>query len=83
MDGHKGSVNTPVVRMRSPAESVGYKTPGNGSFVWLKADWSGIMKGTIFSSIFTLLTTCIGAGTLSLPYAFEQVGITHYAIMTM
>ena len=41
----------------------------------LKATWQGLTKGTIFSSIFTLLTTCIGAGTLSLPYAFAQGGL--------
>lgn len=39
----------------------------------VRAVWSKVMKGTVFSSIFTLLTTCIGAGTLSLPYAFSQV----------
>lgn len=32
-------------------------------------------RGTICSSIFILLTTCIGAGTLSLPYAFAQGGV--------
>ena len=32
-------------------------------------------SGTVLSSIFILLTTCIGAGTLSLPYAFSKGGI--------
>ena len=30
--------------------------------------------GTIFSSIFTLVSTMIGGGLLSLPFAFEQGG---------
>ncbi|XP_065904245.1 probable sodium-coupled neutral amino acid transporter 6 [Dysidea avara] len=32
-------------------------------------------KGTFFSSVFALLTTCMGAGTLSLPYAFMKGGL--------
>jgi len=32
-------------------------------------------KGTVFSSVFALLTTCMGAGTLSLPYAFMKGGL--------
>jgi len=32
-------------------------------------------RGTFFSSVFALLTTCIGAGTLSLPYAFMKGGL--------
>ena len=32
-------------------------------------------QGTYFSSVFALLTTCIGAGTLSLPYAFMKGGL--------
>ena len=31
--------------------------------------------GTIFSSVFTLVSTMIGGGLLSLPFAFEQGGI--------
>ena len=38
-------------------------------------------KGTIFSSIFNLLTTCIGAGTLALPYAFSQGGLVFASII--
>lgn len=38
-------------------------------------------KGTIFSSIFNLLTTCIGAGTLALPYAFSQGGLIYSSIV--
>lgn len=33
------------------------------------------LRGTYFSSVFALLTTCIGAGTLSLPYAFMKGGL--------
>ena len=32
-------------------------------------------RGSFFSSVFALLTTCIGAGTLSLPYAFMRGGL--------
>ena len=42
-----------------------------GSF---RSAWRTITRGTVFSSIFILLTTCIGAGTLSLPYGFAQGG---------
>ena len=38
-------------------------------------------KGTVVSSIFILLTTCIGAGTLSLPYAFSRGGIFVFSII--
>ena len=46
------------------------------------------LRGTYFSSVFALLTTCIGAGTLSLPYAFMKGGlifslIVFVAIMVM
>ena len=32
-------------------------------------------KGTIFSSVFNLMNTCVGAGTLSVAYAFSQGGL--------
>lgn len=38
-------------------------------------------QGTVVSSIFILLTTCVGAGTLSLPYAFSQGGIFVFSII--
>ena len=41
----------------------------------------GGLKGNVVSSIFILLTTCIGAGTLSLPYAFSQGGIFVFSII--
>ena len=73
----EGNINTtsapPTWKMKSPTESVGYKPPARARLGGLGAWAQGLMRGTIFSSIFTLLTTCIGAGTLSLPYAFEQV----------
>eukprot|EP00795_Rhopilema_esculentum_P003559 gene3559-2244_t len=34
----------------------------------------GERRGTIFSSVFTLVSTMIGGGLLSLPFAFEQGG---------
>ena len=39
-----------------------------------------LCRGTLFSSIFTLLTTCVGAGTLALPYAFRQGGLVYASI---
>ena len=36
-----------------------------------------ITKGTIPSSIFNLLTTSVGAGTLALPYAFKEGGLVY------
>ena len=39
------------------------------------------MRGTFFSSVFALLTTCVGAGTLSLPYAFMKGGIIFSVII--
>ena len=41
----------------------------------------GFTKGTIFSSIFNLLTTSIGAGTLALPFAFKEGGIVFSSIL--
>ena len=38
-------------------------------------------QGTVCSSIFILLTTCIGAGTLSLPYAFAQGGVIFSSVV--
>ena len=37
--------------------------------------WDRCTKGTVFSSVFILLTTSVGAGTLSLPYAFARGGL--------
>ena len=34
-----------------------------------------IRKGTIFSSVFNLMNTCVGAGTLSVSYAFSRGGL--------
>ena len=39
------------------------------------------MRGTFFSSVFALLTTCVGAGTLSLPYAFMKGGLIFSVIV--
>lgn len=61
------------IHMKFPAEDLGGRANGVGRLRKMTTAWSSLVKGTIFSSIFTLLTTCIGAGTLSLPYAFEQV----------
>ena len=63
------------VHMKFPAaEGSSLNTrPATGGLGTLRSGWKRLMQGTIFSSVFTLLSTCIGAGTLSLPYAFQQV----------
>lgn len=38
-------------------------------------------RGTISSSVFNLLTTSVGAGTLSLPYAFSQGGLVFSSVV--
>ncbi len=48
---------------------------GMGRLDHLRQGWRAFTRGTIHSSIFTLLTTCIGAGTLSLPFAFAKGSI--------
>ena len=40
-----------------------------------------LTRGTIFSSIFNLLTTIIGAGTLALPYAFREGGLIFSSVL--
>lgn len=40
-----------------------------------------LCRGTVCSSIFTLLTTCIGAGTLALPYAIKQGGMIYSSVV--
>ena len=78
--GRQGSINSPSsaspgkkIHMQSLAESLRGRASGGGRLGKVRATWSSLMKGTVFSSIFTLLTTCIGAGTLSLPFAFNKV----------
>lgn len=83
MDPGSHSINSatrsPTRKIRMESKATGSSEPqtgpGSGRLGKLKATWQGFMKGTIFSSIFTLLTTCIGAGTLSLPFAFAQGGL--------
>ena len=38
-------------------------------------------KGTIFSSVFVLTTSCVGAGTLSVAYAFKEGGLAFSVAM--
>ena len=52
-----------------------------GKFDCLEKTFKLTTRGTICSSIFILLATCIGAGTLSLPYAFAQGGILFSSIV--
>lgn len=52
-----------------------------GAFTRVHSAWQTATRGTVVSSIFILLTTCVGAGTLSLPYAFSQGGIFVFSII--
>ena len=52
-----------------------YENRREGFSVRVRGAWRNATQGTVLSSIFILLTTCIGAGTLSLPYAFSKGGI--------
>lgn len=47
----------------------------------LRRTWRVATQGTVVSSIFILLTTCVGAGTLSLPYGFTQGGLIFSSIV--
>ena len=40
-----------------------------------------LTRGTIFSSIFNLMTTIVGAGTLALPYAFREGGLVFSSVL--
>ena len=49
----------------------------------VRAAWASCTKGTVFSSVFILLTTSVGAGTLSLPYAFAQGGLVISSVVLL
>ncbi len=40
-----------------------------------------LTRGTIFSSIFNLMTTIVGAGTLALPFAFREGGLVFSSVL--
>ncbi len=52
-----------------------------GIFAKLSKAWRVATQGTVVSSIFILLTTSVGAGTLSLPYGFAQGGLVFSSII--
>ncbi len=52
-----------------------------GIFASLSKAWRVATQGTVISSIFILLTTSVGAGTLSLPYGFSQGGLVFSSII--
>jgi len=54
---------------------------GGGVLSPLRLAWSSATKGTVASSVFILLATCMGAGTLSLPYAFSQGGSVVFSVI--
>lgn len=64
-----------------PASSQSPVMESKGVFANAHALWKSATKGTVVSSIFILLTTCMGAGTLSLPYAFSQGGIIVFSVI--
>ncbi|XP_064401706.1 solute carrier family 38 member 6-like isoform X3 [Halichondria panicea] len=43
--------------------------------------WQFATQGTVLSSIFILVKTCVGAGTLSLPFAFAQGGLIFSSVV--
>ncbi len=47
----------------------------------LSSAWRVATQGSVVSSIFILLTTCVGAGTLSLPYGFARGGLVFSSIV--
>ena len=54
---------------------------GVGCVGKLVSAWRVATRGSVVSSIFILLTTCIGAGTLSLPYGFAQGGVVFSSVV--
>ncbi len=54
---------------------------GGGPLASLSRAWRVATQGTVVSSIFILLTTCVGAGTLSLPYGFAKGGLVFSSIV--
>ena len=67
----KVSVLRTVPTINHPAETMSGKKVVHRA----RAAWDRCTKGTVFSSVFILLTTSVGAGTLSLPYAFARGGL--------
>ena len=59
----------------SPLLSISSIGDGSHTMCPIREKLKAFTKGTVYSSVFTLLTTCVGAGTLSLPYAFSQGGL--------
>lgn len=48
---------------------------GQNQRTFLKRNFSQIEKGGIRSSVFTLFSSAVGAGILSLPYTFAYFGV--------
>ena len=71
--GAKVSVLRTVPTVNHPAEPEAMS--GKKVVHRARAAWDRCTKGTVFSSVFILLTTSVGAGTLSLPYAFARGGL--------
>ena len=59
----------------SPLLSVNSIDDGDHTMSSIRQRLTACSKGSVYSSVFTLLTSCVGAGTLSLPYAFSQGGL--------
>ena len=71
---------SPTAKGGNCSSSMGGGSDPEGSLN-LTSSLRNLTKGTVPSSIFILLTTCIGAGTLSLPYAFAKGGILVFSII--
>lgn len=77
------STSSSLAAMRAvPAvNSASVEDGDTGRMASLRRGWKAYSRGTVYSSIFTLLTTCIGAGSLSLPYAFAQGGLVAASVV--
>ena len=72
------SVNANYYKTGTMADDEGSEPAAGRGFTGF---WKRLTRGTVLSSIFILLTTCIGAGALSLPYAFAKGGILIFSIV--
>lgn len=50
---------------------------------WFDRTFSGMGEGSLRAAIFTLVSTAIGLGMLTLPYAFQQLGIITGLVLLM
>lgn len=73
--------NSQLESVSSPSSSGEMAEENQGLLARLSQWWQVATQGTVISSIFILLTTCVGAGTLSLPYGFAQGGLVFSSVV--